>query len=254
MAVMSLRTTHEAALRQVERTLESLGAEPVRDGHAVETRVEGLAVSYQLWPPNGQRPNITCCLVLVPQERPRLDMSIRPRTARALNQLEYGGAIDLGLGDEAFDGAFMVEAAPSDVARVLLDEETRTTLLRFHPCRMTIAKGELRFEKNGFADKPAQIATLVELCVQTVLRLSDLPADLRARRFGEAALRVGYRGPDPEAFRTFDPSENESSERAKLREVRARRHRGNALFLATAFGIGTLVWLVIALAARTGCE
>jgi hypothetical protein len=253
MAVMSFDATREAGLRQVERTLESLGAEPVRGEHAVEARVEGLAVSCW-FRPNGNRSIITCCLVLIPQERQRLDMDIRPRTAVALNQLEHGGAIDLGTGDEAFDGAFMVEAAPSDAARLLLDEETRTTLLRFRPCRMTIAEGELRFEKNAFVDEPGQIAKLVELCVQTVLRLMDLPADLRARRFGEAALRAGYRGPDPESLRASDPSENEAAEHAKLREARAQRHRGDALFLVTLFGIGTLVWLAIALVMRTGCE
>lgn len=120
--------------------------------------------------------------------------------------------IDLRVGDEAFDAAFTVEAVPSDLAKALLDECTRTALLVPRPWRVTIARGELRFMTNVFLDTPDQIAQVVELCVQTAMRLPALPADVRAKRLNETAQQVGYRGPDPEALHAVDPATLESPE------------------------------------------
>jgi hypothetical protein len=254
MAVMFLDASQEAGLRQVERTFASLGGQPVRIWDCVEARVRGLALRYQLCPNTQKTLGGTNCLVRLPREGPRIHMVLRPRTAVALNQLAHGGAIDLRVGDEAFDAAFMVEAVPSDLAKELLDECTRTALLTLRPCRVTIARGELRFMTNAFLDTPDQIAQVVELCVQTAMRLPALPADVRAKRLNETAKQVGYRGPDPEALHGVDPATLESTEVAAILEARARRRWSDAIFLATAFGIGTLAWIGIALVVHAGCQ
>src|ERR1019366_307630 len=107
-----------------------------------------------------------------------LEMELRPETARELRNLEHGRAIDLVLGDEAFDDSFIVEAAPSDMARALLDRNTRTALLAFYPCVLTLAGGELRFVKTGYLDEHAEIARVLELCTDVASRLGTLPARL----------------------------------------------------------------------------
>src|SRR5262245_16563640 len=59
----------------------------------------------------------------------QLDLDVRPETARERRRVRDGLAIDVELGDPHFDQAFVVEAAPSDVVKRLLDENVRERLL-----------------------------------------------------------------------------------------------------------------------------
>src|ERR1019366_8135134 len=152
----------------------------------------------------------TVCVASVPAAT-ALEMELRPETARELRNLEHGRAIDLVLGDDAFDDSFIVEAAPSDMARALLDRNTRTALLAFHPCVLTLSGTELRFVKTGWLDEHAEIARVLALCADVASRLGALPALVLEQRL--APRRARERSP------------RDASELAALHQARSRRQR-----------------------------
>src|SRR5579859_7204539 len=136
-----------ARLRVIEEAFRSLGGQPRRTIRGIEGPVRGLPVRYSVMTNRRQTPQVkrTLCCAELSIERPAFEMDLRPETSWGVRDVERGRAIDLVLGDQAFDDSFLVEAAPADVARALLDQQTRTALLTFHPCQLTVLHDEVRF-------------------------------------------------------------------------------------------------------------
>ena len=229
-----------ARKRTIEETFRTLGAEPRRVTErpsiqglglwAIEGRIHGQTVRYALRAGSKSRPKRTVCVASVPAGTP-LEMELRPETPHEVSQVEHGRAIDLVLGDEAFDDSFIVEAAPSDMARALLDRNTRTALLAFYPCVLTLAGGELRFVNTDVAS-----------------RLATLPAQLLEQRLAEGreGEALGYRGPTPAAMRALERSPRDASELAALHEARARRRRVSRAVNLTIIAVAVALGLAIA--------
>ena len=248
-------SSQQARKRAVEESFRRFGAEPRRVSEplsllagfwGVEGRIRGLTVRYGLQAGGKQQPKRTVCEAWLAQPTD-LEMELRPETAREVSLVEHGRAIDLVLGDEAFDDSFVVEAAPSDLARALLDRNARTGLLTFHPCVVTLADGKLRFVKTGYLDEPAEIARVLDLVSDLGSRLGTLPAQLLEQRLAESrdGEASGYRGASPAAMRALERSPRDASELAVLRETRARRRRitwtTNLVIVFIAVAIGVLV-------------
>ena len=176
-------------------------------------------------------------------------MDLRPETRWGVRDVEHGRAIDLVLGDEAFDDSFLVEAAPADMARALLDREARTALLSFHPCRLTVIGNELRFTKMALLDELAEIRRVLELCTRVRSRLESLPALLHEERLAlarEGASAGGYRGPSAQEIRR--PGAVVAIGRASspaLQRMRARRTMLRSAQAALLVGLGVVAWLVL---------
>jgi hypothetical protein len=228
--------SQQARKRAIEETFRTLGAEPRRVIEAasiqgvglwaIEGRLHGQTVRYGLRAGGKNTPKRTVCVASVPAAT-ALEMELRPETARELRNLEHGRAIDLVLGDDAFDDSFIVEAAPSDMARALLDRNTRTALLAFHPCVLTLSGTELRFVKTGWLDEHAEIARVLALCADVASRLGALPALVLEQRLAERRESEpdGYRGASPGAMRALERSPRDASELAALHQARSRRQR-----------------------------
>ena len=131
----------------------------------------------------------THCRVAMPEGAIQLAMELRPQTDIEQRALDRGDAFDVELGDEAFDRAFVVEAAPVDVIRVLLDEATRVALLGLAPCRFALDAGELHLSKRGTLARADAVTRIVGLCVEVRDRVERLPLEMARHR--EPA---GYRG------------------------------------------------------------
>ena len=152
-----------ARIRVVEDAFRSLGGEPGRVSWGVRGAVRGIVVHYR--PYSGKRQaRRTICTVRLSIRRPAFEMDLRPETRWGRRDVEHGRAIDLALGDAQFDDSFLVEAAPAELARALLDPETRTAMLAFHPCRLTVLGDELRFTKNELLGEFAEVRRVLELC------------------------------------------------------------------------------------------
>jgi hypothetical protein len=244
--------TRDARLRVVEEAFRSLGGEPVRAHGGVEGRVKGhlLVLGTEMRTKNMPvtETSRTWCRVQLPAALPPFEMDLRPETRTEERDVERGLAIDLIVGDAAFDASFIVEAAPTDMAKALLDEPARTGLLAFHPCRMTIADGTLRFSKGAALDEYAEVRRVLELCSHVASRLQSLPAQFHEQRLAlaQGGELAGYRGPSPEAMRALATSPDAAMEIAHLHRVRSRRLRARATFALAmiALGVAFYLWLL----------
>jgi hypothetical protein len=248
--------SREARKRAIEATFRHLGAEPRRVSGAsaflagmasVEGRVHGTPMRYGLQAGGKQTPKRTICEASL-AEPTTLEMELRPETARELRNLEHGRAIDLVLGDEAFDDAFIVEAAPSDLARALLDRNARTALLTFHPCVVTIAGDKVRLSKSGYLEEPAEIARVLELCADLSERLHTLPAQLLEQRLSESREMeaAGYRDASPAAMRALARSPRDASELAALHAARTKRAQLTRWFSLAVIVVAVLAGVLVA--------
>jgi hypothetical protein len=240
-----------ARLRVVEEAFRSLGGLPRRTLRGIEGPVHGLPVRYSLLTNQRQinRQTRTLCCADLSIERPAFEMDLRPENAWGARDVEHGRAIDLVLGDDAFDESFLVEAAPADIARALLDRETRTALLAFHPCRLTVLHDELRFSKMEALTEFAEVRRVLELCTRVRSRLESLPLLMHEERLAmarESAASGGYRGPSPQAISALATSSGSAAELAALRRIRSRRTMLRSAQAAAVVALGIVAWLLIA--------
>jgi hypothetical protein len=179
----------------------------------------------------------THCRVPLPDGVQPFAMDLRPETAAERSALERGDAIDVELGDEAFDRAFVVEAAPAEVIRVLLDEPSRAALLALRPCRFALDAGDLHLSRPGTWTAPAAVAAIVRLCLDVRERAARLPLEMARHRQAS-----GYRGdPATAAARQADLARAESEIEAVKAVRRTRRQSASA-----SVGIAVLGVVVIA--------
>jgi hypothetical protein len=238
----------DARLRVVEEAFRSLGGEPRRTLRGIEGPVRGLPVRYSFTSNKRQIWRTLCCADLS-IERPAFEMDLRPETRWGARDVEQGRAIDLVLGDQAFDDSFLVEAAPADIARALLDHETRTALLTFHPCRLTILHNELRFSKMAALAEFAEVKRVLELCTHVRSRLESVPALMHEEhlaRAREIAPSAGYRGPSPEAISMLTMSSGSAGELAALQRMRVRRTMLRSAQAVALVALGIVAWLLLA--------
>jgi hypothetical protein len=106
----------------------------------------------------------------VPAKYP-LAMLVRKHAWLDQGKIDRGEMVDVIVGDEAFDNRFLVEAAPADVARVLLDERARGYLMTVSEQRLveiTTQRPEggdpvLRFACYGWIEDPTEASTAIEM-------------------------------------------------------------------------------------------
>jgi hypothetical protein len=217
------RATSEARKRAMEAIFRDRGADPRRVKDlgsrlagvaAVEGRVGGTMVRYGLHTGGKNTPRKTTCEASLSEASP-LEMELRPETASEIRNLEHGRAVDLVLG----------EAAPSGMARALLDRNTRTALLSFHPCVVTVAGDKVKFTKTGYLEEPAEIARVVDMCAELAARLQVLPAQLHEERVAASheVTPAGYRGASPASMRALQTSPRDADELGALHQARAKR-------------------------------
>ena len=87
-----------------------------------------------------------------------LQLALWPSGRDLEREVAAGHRIDIVVGDRVFDTAYMIEGAPTDIVRAVLDAETRAALLALGRC-------ELRFPRPGPGlpnptDAPASFAVV----------------------------------------------------------------------------------------------
>jgi len=200
--------------------LRALGAKvsPRLDGYDFE--LDGVAGCFVLGDEayESQEGPFTVCRVSLPSEGPAFVMELRPQTMDEQRAVSRGDAIDVEMGDVVFDRAFVVEAAPSHIVRILLGEPMRFALLSLAPCRFASEAGHASLRKQGTCIEPDVVARIVTACVDFGQSVRRLPEDLARQR--ESA---GYRGgrfdvrPEDEA--------QAAEELAAVKEVRRTRRQ-----------------------------
>jgi hypothetical protein len=163
-----------------------------------------------------------------------------------------GLAIDLQLGDTAFDRAFIVEGAPSDVVRALLTSPLRESLLSMIRPRLlndggelTIADGKVVLAARGWLEERKQAEAFLDLALAVAERvpLAFEEVDAQLRKEAGGAYREQH---DAAVARTAVAARTEELQRlAQLRAARPAAHnRRSRLFLYAFVGIFVLVFVM----------
>jgi hypothetical protein len=243
-----------ARFRAVEDAFRLYGAEPRREFGGVVGVVDGVVLHYAVETPvglprkNGTR---TTCSASLSGERPAFEMDLRPKTRWNWRDGEAGRAIDLSLDDERFDDSFVVEAAPAAVARDALDRQTRTALLTFHPCSLSVAGNEMRFSTHQSLGEIAEIRRVIELCAHVGARLDAMREGQEERlAMARSAEASGYRGANPEGLRGLALANPSKGEVAAFQRMRARRTALRAAQAAVALAVGIVAYLWLAASHR----
>ena len=172
-----------ASLRQAERRKTTLGqiAEHLRGSHDASTasgKSHGVAVTFR-FESRGSGSNSeswTEIDVEVPRAYP-LSLHVRHHGSSDRASIASGEMVDVQLGDAAFDEAFLVEAAPADVVRILLDHDARG-LLAAHP-RVeldTVDVGErrvLRLAILGWVEQTATATAAIGAVARIATRVRE---------------------------------------------------------------------------------
>jgi hypothetical protein len=215
----------QSRIRRLRLSLKAAGLEPEWDATGFVGSWRGLDFRYELTSGGRGKQHATSFAIALPADLPPLEMELRPQTRIELVHLEHGRAIDVELGDDQFDDAFIVEVAPAELARELLEPRARSTLLGLSPCRVTVSNGRLVLQKNGYLEEPGEVKRVVEICTDLASRLGTMKARLAEKQL-EASREdpsAGYRGASPDAVRALAAVPRGAEEIAAVREAREKR-------------------------------
>ena len=178
------------------------------------------------------------------------EMELRPQTPAETRRVATGRAIDVELGDPAFDPLYIVEAAPADAAARVLDHRTRALLVALHPCEVQYSGTRLQLAKSRWQEHGSMILDMVSLASQLAGSIGPACAALEEARIAAATREPSastYRGADPEALRMAADFADPGWELASLHRVRAERKRASARLVgyvaAGTVAAFVLVWL-----------
>jgi hypothetical protein len=150
-----------------------------------------------------------------------VQLSLRPQTRREERLRDEGLVIDLVLDDPPFDDAFIVEGAPTDVVRALLDDPLRAALLWLQPIELDVADGKIMLAKEGWIEEEGAIRSAVEVAVMAAERVP------RAVETADAAVEKVMSGPafrqEPDATAERAAKTARAAELADLSKVRSAR-------------------------------
>lgn len=212
--------------------------------------VRGVPVRWDMLGAGERGTMHTICSVSLTQAPPFL-LELRKQTGEELEQVRTGRAVDVIVDDPAFDDAFIVEAAPAEAARRLLDADVRRMLLAMQPLRLCIAKDTLWLDVIGVVGHVAIAKSMLELVLSMARRIGEMPRALAEKRMtaeARGAEDAAYRGPTPQstnAMEVWSPAaEKEISALLLARKQRERRRW-------IALGLGVAAWLAFSLATIT---
>jgi hypothetical protein len=167
-----------------------------------------------------------------------LELHVRRHGRRDRRLIAWGEMIDVEVGDPAFDPMFLVEAAPSDVVRILLDAEARAFLASRSSSELDTLQREdgtraLRLATSGWTEDVAAATTQLRAVARLASRIRD------AFEIADHAHAPTDRGSPYRPALDDSPAREAAATRAKeiddLRAVQRRRAQSTAA-LASAIG------------------
>jgi hypothetical protein len=223
-------------------TLRRLGATTHSrpDGYAFE--LAGVTATYLL----GEEIDddvagpFTVCTVPLHTSALHFLMDLRPQSVDEVRAVARGDALDLTIGDDPFDRAFVIEAAPSNVVAALLEDTVRARLLALAPCRLTCTGDRVRLIKWGNCARPRVVERIVLACFGFRDAVQRLPETLARRQ-----QPAGYRGGSPIARpEDVDRAAREIAEIEQIRRTRRqiRSAKAGVVFMALAMLAAAYAW------------
>lgn len=172
--------------------------------------------------------------------RPDLRLHVIPQTTDDAEEVRQGRGTDVLVGDEAFDAAFLVEAAPAEVVSRLFDPSIRERMMSIRPLGVHTNEEGLLVEKSGWDERFVRAMVETGDAVVTRIPIAFEEAD-RA-----AVSRAGYR-------EMISAEQRDATRRGEVATVLARKterqRRGETIGWVTALVI-VFVALVLGILMR----
>jgi hypothetical protein len=247
-----------AAVAQQAQRKDMLGSlaaqldEGSGDGVAAEGKRGGIRVEYRFRDrgTGKHRDPWTEVSAEIPAKYP-LAMYVRRQGYHDEELVARGELVDVQIGDPAFDAAFLLEIAPADVARRLLDQPTRTLLAAYDPVELFTVEHDghrwLRFAFRTYCMDVEVARRLVDQVASIARRVRDAYADADAETPAEAAGSP-YR-PILDDTRARDTAAERSREVAHLEQLRESRSDMSGT-IAVIVTLSLVVLLAIVIAGR----
>ncbi len=170
-------------------------------------------------------------------------LRLRPATAAEVGQVRRGDLADVLLGDPGFDAAYVVEGAPAEAVRLLLDAELRRAIVALGECDLRVPSpdSEARVQlvvRGWHARDPAPLSRALDVLARLAARTGALPAELE-RAVPLDQVGAPYRGAPDDATRKAARAtrERELADLMAQRRGRARSDR-RILILVVAVALG----------------
>ncbi len=157
------------------------------EGRAAIGRYRGIAVAYRLALRGEGRfaQPWTEVAIALPRVYP-LELHVRRHIGSDRRRIESGEMVDVEVGDRSFDPTFLVEAAPADVARSLLDPETRGYLMSHADAVLDTIEHQgsklLRLSLPGWHEDVPEAVGAVATVARLVGRVRDAFAEAEAKQ------------------------------------------------------------------------
>ncbi len=184
---------------------------------------------------------------------PKVRFAIFPGQAVTASEIREGLMRDLEFGDPAFDAEYVVNAAPADVVRELLDGPTRASLLESRLAIRTSPKA-LIIRHDSWIDDAAKLESAVEFALSFAARIGPA-AESASANARAAALTEPYRDhkTDDEIAleRTLDVAAVKAIDERRLAVSKLRSARWQVFFWLLVFAIvGGILLLVVVFGRR----
>jgi hypothetical protein len=156
-----------------------------------------------------------------------LILHVRRRQPFDGERIARGELVHVELGDRGFDHAFLVEAAPGEVIRHLLDSKVRA-YLRAHQVVLATEMAEgavLKVHVRGWLDELETARPAIELAVELAIGVREAYARVEE----ESPLGMGgspFR-PEPDAALTRRAAADREAEVRYLEQLKRNRSRGS---------------------------
>jgi hypothetical protein len=225
VVIVALSGVDSERVGKLDRIARELAG--ARDGNSALGMLNGTPVSY-LFASRGTSSNSEAWTeidVAIPRSYP-LAIHIRRHVRGDLDKIASGDMIDVQVGDPVFDPLFLVEAAPADVVRILLDPELRGYLASHGQVELDTLTDDsgasiLRLAMRGWYEELPDAMAAITAVVRAASRIRE------AFAHAEQAVQAVDSGSPYRPAIDDTPARDAAAGRARelehLRDVRTRR-------------------------------
>jgi hypothetical protein len=208
--------------------------------------VNGRLVRYVTVNGNSSSKGYTRASTQLPPDAAQLELHLKPESPRDKVLVQRGDEVDVVVGVPHFDAAFVVEAAPAETVRALLDAHTRSDLLTLSPCELHVARGQVQFRKSGMWIAPWEVCEIARLVSGVAARMPALALEQQEQQLHALhAPTDGYRGITAGESMSRLAESEVAREIAHLRGVRRRRAQERAILVAILGVLALVAFFVI---------
>lgn len=174
-----------------------------------------------------------------------IDLELRPSGVLESWQVARGDAVDVEVGDPAFDKAFVVEGAPAAAVKKLLDAPLRKDLLALAPLVAKTNERGAVVEKRGWIEDVSKARVLIDIAAAIATRAPAAVAEMVSESV--VTDSSAYRGTvsSDGGRAAIDAARDEVVQLRSMRRARAARRGKIIAAVVVAFGVFWVLCVIL---------